>query len=105
MRPVLEGGLGGLNRAVDLALGHERIVAGHGVRATVSVRNAGRRAALPGRIDVPVGAGLVEFGVPMLRAGAVSGHVLELPPQPRGIVRIGPATTVRSDPIGLLRRA
>ena len=90
--------------AVDLALGHERIVAGHGVRATVSVRNAGRRAALPGRIDVPVGAGLVEFGVPMLRAGAVSEHVLELPPQPRGIVRIGPATTVRSDPIGLLRR-
>ncbi len=53
---------------------------------------------------MPVGAGLVEFGVPMLRAGAVSEHVLELPPQPRGIVRIGPATTVRSDPIGLLRR-
>lgn len=89
---------------VDLALGHERIVAGAGVRATVVVRNAGRRVALPGRIDVPVGAGLVEFGVPLLRTGAQSPQLLELPPQPRGIVRIGPASTVRSDPIGLLRR-
>jgi len=89
---------------VDLALGHERIVAGAGVRATVTVRNAGRRIALPGRIDVPVGAGLVEFGVPLLRAGAASEQVLELPAQPRGIVPVGPATTVRSDPIGLLRR-
>lgn len=89
---------------VDLTLAHERIVAGNGVHATVTVRNTGRRVALPGRIDVPVGAGLVEFGVPMLRAGTASAQLLELPPQPRGIVRIGPATTVRSDPIGLLRR-
>lgn len=89
---------------VDLTLGRERIVAGQGARATVRVRNAGRRSALPGRIDIPVGAGLVEFGVPLLRAGAESQQVLELPPQPRGIVPIGPATTVRSDPIGLMRR-
>ena len=89
---------------VDLALAHERVVAGAGVQATVTIRNTGRRPALPGRIDVPVGAGLVEFGVPLLRPGASSAQVLELPPQPRGIVRIGPATTVRSDPIGLLRR-
>ncbi|MFT3798133.1 DUF58 domain-containing protein [Microbacterium sp.] len=89
---------------VALALGHERVVAGSAVSATVTVRNSGSRIALPGRIDVPVGAGLVEFAVPLLRAGAVSEQALELPPQPRGIVRIGPATTVRTDPIGLLRR-
>jgi len=89
---------------VDLNLGHARIVAGTGVQATVTVRNSGRRVALPGRIDVPVGEGLVEFGVPLLRAGAASEQRLELPPQRRGIVRIGPAITVRSDPIGLLRR-
>ena len=79
---------------VDLTLGRERIVAGQGALARVEVRNSGRRSALPGRIDVPVGAGLVEFGVPLLRPGALSQHLLELPPQPRGIVRIGPATTV-----------
>lgn len=89
---------------VDLALGHERVVAGNGVAATVTVRNVGPRTALPGRIDVPVGDGLVEFGVPLLRRDQSTVHTLDIPPQPRGIVVVGPATTVRSDPIGLLRR-
>lgn len=89
---------------VDLGLAHERVVAGNGVAAHVTVRNAGTRVALPGRIDVPVDAGLVEFGVPLLRPGQEIVHDFDIPPQPRGIVPVGPATTVRSDPIGLLRR-
>lgn len=89
---------------IDLALAHERVVAGTGVAAHVVVRNAGSRVALPGRIDVPVDAGLVEFGVPLLRPGQEIVHAFDIPPQPRGIVPVGPATTVRSDPIGLLRR-
>lgn len=89
---------------VTLGLGHERIVAGQSLTATVGVRNIGHGVALPGRIDVPVGEGVVEFGVPLLRPGHSSEQALELPPQRRGIVRIGPASTVRSDPLGLLRR-
>ena len=54
---------------VDLSLAHERIVAGDGVSGEIVVRNHGRRIALPGRIDIPVGEGLVEFGVPLLRPG------------------------------------
>ena len=64
----------------------------------------GRRIALPGRIDLPVGEGLVEFGVPLLRPGHTVAQPLDIPALPRGIVTVGPATTVRSDPIGLLRR-
>lgn len=90
--------------AVQLSLAHRRIVAGSGADAAVVVRNAGVRVALPGRIDVPVGDGLVEFAVPLLRAGHDSPQTLEIPPQPRGIVRVGPAVTVRTDPLGLLRR-
>ncbi|WP_336630692.1 MULTISPECIES: DUF58 domain-containing protein [unclassified Microbacterium] len=89
---------------VALRLDRERIVAGQSARARLVVRNAGRRAALPGRIDIPIGRGLIELGAPFLRPGGVSEHVLDLPPQPRGIVRIGPAISVRSDPLGLLRR-
>lgn len=89
---------------VDLALTHERIVAGDGVDGEIVVRNDGHRIALPGRIDIPVGAGLVEFGVPLLRPGHTVAQPLEIPGLRRGIVRVGPATTVRSDPIGLLRR-
>lgn len=89
---------------VDLSLTHERVVAGAGVHGSIAVRNDGHRIALPGRIDVPVGAGLVEFGVPLLRPGHAVDQTLDIPGLRRGIVRVGPATTVRSDPIGLLRR-
>lgn len=89
---------------VDLVLGYERVVAGEGVTGEIVVRNDGRRVALPGRLDIAVGDGLVEFGVPLLRPAHTIAQPLEIPALRRGIVTIGPATTVRSDPIGLLRR-
>ncbi len=89
---------------VDLALEHERVTAGNGVTGQIVVRNESARPALPGRLDIPVGRGLVEFGVPFLRPGQSSTEPLEIPPLPRGVVRVGPVTTVRSDPVGLLRR-
>ena len=89
---------------VELFLAHERVVAGDDVTGEIVVRNHGRRIALPGRIDLPVGRGLVEFGVPLLRPGHSVGQPLDIPALARGIVAVGPATTVRSDPIGLLRR-
>lgn len=89
---------------VDLRLTRERVVAGDGVEGEILVRNEGRRLALPGRLDIPVGSGLVEFGVPLLRPGHTVAQPLEIPALARGVVRIGPVTTVRSDPLGLLRR-
>lgn len=93
-------------RAYDVALtlAHERVVAGDGISGEIVVRNDGRRTTLPGSLDIPVGAGLVEFGVPLLRPGSRIAQPLEIPALRRGIVTVGPATTVRSDPIGLLRR-
>ncbi|WP_460722009.1 DUF58 domain-containing protein [Microbacterium aureliae] len=89
---------------VDLTLAHERVVAGDGVTGRIVVRNTGRRPALPGRLDIPVGSGLVEFGVPLLRPGHHVAEPFEIPALRRGIVRVGPVTTVRGDPVGLLRR-
>lgn len=89
---------------VDLSLTHERVVAGTGVTGEIVVRNVSARPALPGRLDIPVGRGLVEFGVPLLRPDQSTTEPLEIPPLPRGVVRVGPVTTVRSDPVGLLRR-
>ncbi|MCC2033617.1 DUF58 domain-containing protein [Microbacterium allomyrinae] len=89
---------------VDLSLSHGRVVAGDGIDGEIVVRNDGHRIALPGRLDVPVGGGLVEFGVPLLRPGHSIAQPLDIPGLRRGIVTVGPVTTVRSDPIGLLRR-
>lgn len=95
---------GARSYAVDLDLAHERVVAGTGVTGRVVVRNVAARSALPGRIDVPVGQGLVEVGVPFLRPGNEVAQELSLPGLRRGVVTVGPATTVRADPLALLRR-
>ena len=58
---------------VELILAHQRVVAGSEAAGRIVVRNDGRRVALPGRIDIPVGTGLVEFGVPLLRPGQSIG--------------------------------
>lgn len=89
---------------VELVLARDRITAGGTAAAEVVVRNLGHGIALPGRLDVPVGSGLIELGVPLLRPGHAIAQDLEIPPLRRGIVTVGPATTVRGDPIGVLRR-
>ncbi|MBB2975420.1 hypothetical protein FHX49_000986 [Microbacterium endophyticum] len=95
---------GARSYAVDLTLGHDRVTAGDSAGGEITVRAVGSRVVLPGRLDVPVGAGLVEVGVPLLRPGRSVAQPLDLPALRRGVVTVGPATTVRSDPIGLLRR-
>lgn len=90
--------------AIDLGISDSRVVAGTPVHGALGVRNAGRRLVLPGRIDVPIGEGLVEAEVPLLRAGQQHAHEVEVPTRRRGVVLVGPATSVRGDPIGILRR-
>lgn len=89
---------------VELDLAHDRVVAGGAVTADVRIRNHGTRAALPGRLDLPVGEGIIEVGIPLLRPGHAVTHPVEIPTPHRGVLRVGPATAVRTDPIGLLRR-
>jgi uncharacterized protein (DUF58 family) len=93
-------------RAYDVVvrLEHERVVAGGEVPGEIDIRNRGSRTALPGRIDLPVGDGLVELGVPLLRGGHVVSQPVSIPTPHRGIIPVGPPTAVRTDPIGLLRR-
>lgn len=90
---------------IDLHLTDERVVAGTEVLGTVRVENIGRRTALPGRIDIPVGPGLVDVEVPLLRPGSELREELLVPAHRRGIITVGPATSVRGDPLGILRRA
>lgn len=96
--------IGARSYAVDVQLERDRIAAGDPIDARLIVRNAGRRPLLPGRIDLPVGDGLMDVAIPALRPGRASERALQIAPQPRGILRVGPATSVRSDPLGLLSR-
>ncbi|WP_253941395.1 DUF58 domain-containing protein [Microbacterium sp. SYP-A9085] len=89
---------------VSVHLNHERVVAGDQLDGTITIRNVGGRTALPGRLDLPVGDGLVELGVPLLRRGHEVSQPVTIPALRRGVITVGPPTAVRSDPVGLVRR-
>lgn len=89
---------------VALRLAHDRVVAGTPVEGALVVTNVGRRTALPGRVDLPVGDGLVDVHVPLLRPGHELSETVVIPTQHRGVITVGPARTVRGDPLGILTR-
>lgn len=93
-------------RAYDVALGlaHDRVVAGGEASASLRVENVGSGVALPGRVDVPIGVGLIDVPIPLLRKGAVHEEDLSIPALRRGVLDVGPARAVRGDPLGILRR-
>jgi len=95
---------GGHDYRVRLVLDRERVVAGTEVGAALEVRNAATRISLPGVVDVPIGAGLVEAQVPLLRAEGVHLERLMIAARKRGVVDIGPLSVSRGDPVGILRR-
>jgi uncharacterized protein (DUF58 family) len=96
--------LGAGSYAIDLHLTNDRVVAGSEVLGSIKVVNTSRYVALPGRIDVPVGDGLVDLHVPLLRPGMTHHEELIVPARRRGVIAVGPVTTVRGDPIGVLKR-
>ncbi|MEN2740189.1 DUF58 domain-containing protein [Microbacterium sp. X-17] len=95
---------GGRSYDVALRLDHERVVAGGDATGRIVVTNTGRGVALPGAVEVPIGDGLVEVQVPLLRRGARFAEEVVIPARRRGIVTIGPVRAVRGDPVGILRR-
>ena len=95
---------GGRAYRVDFLLPVDRIVAGSEVMGTLRVANVSARLQLPGRVDVPIGTGLADVYVPLLRAGQVHEEHVRVPAYRRGVIDVGPVTTLRSDPLGVLGR-
>lgn len=89
---------------VQLSLPHSRVTVGDPAFAHVNVVNPASRRVFGVAIEVPVGDGLAEIAVPGLRGGASHDHELTIPTSRRGVVALGPARTVRADPVGMVRR-
>lgn len=90
--------------SVDLHLTDDRVVTGNDIRGSIKVVNTSRFAALPGRLDIPVGKGLVDVHLPFLRPEHEFAEELVIPTSRRGVISVGPVTTVRTDPLGVLKR-
>ena len=89
---------------VELHLPHERVAVGDDASGSVTVQNPTRRRLLGVSVEVPVGVGLAELGLPGLRAGESLTETFSVPTTRRGVVRVGPVRTVRGDAVGLVRR-
>jgi len=90
--------------AIVLAVPHNRVVVGEVAIGTVTVRNPSRRRTLGVTVEVPVGTGLAELVLPGLARQSETSREFAVPTSRRGVVSVGPARTVRADPVGLVRR-
>lgn len=90
---------------VELELQPQRVVVGDRAAGQVTVRNRTARRVLGQRLELTVGAGVAEMSVPSLAGGAEHEELFVLPTQRRAIIPVGPATLIRDDPVGVLRRS
>ena len=96
--------LGKREYRVDFDLLDEHMEAGESAKAPFLVTNTNTKLQLPGVIQVTIGNTVEEFAIPMLRPAAEAQIENEIPPQPRGVLPVGPFNIIRTDPIGVLRR-
>ncbi|GAA2968761.1 DUF58 domain-containing protein [Actinokineospora diospyrosa] len=91
--------------AVRFTLDKERVVRGR--PATCVVEVAGQRAGarlLAMELELSVDDEVHVVEVPGLVAGQVHSEFFPIPTEQRGVITVGPAVTVRGDPLGVLRR-
>jgi hypothetical protein len=81
-----------------------RVVVGEPATGRIAATNATGRRILPFRIEAPVGANYVRADVPSLAAQASHEELFVIPTSRRGVIGVGPASSVRGDPLGLMRR-
>lgn len=96
--------LGSTAHIVAVTMPTPRVVVGGIARGLVTARNPGSRRLPALRIEVPVGEGIVELVLPPIPGGDSRSQEFDVPTTRRGIMPLGPARTVRADPVGLLRR-
>ena len=90
--------------AVSIELQPPRLVVGDTAAGRVVARNETGRRVLPFRLEAPVGRGLVRSDVPSLANGAEHEELFLVPTDKRSVIPVGPVSSVRGDPLGLMRR-
>lgn len=89
---------------VELNLGEQQVKVGERAFGRIDVENVGRRRVWPAIIELPVGRGQAEFSLPVLAPGRTHDELFVVPTKKRGVIDVGPVKSVRSDPLGIVRR-
>ena len=82
----------------------ERVTVGEPATGRVVVTNDARTPMLPILVELPVGLSAARFVLPALTPGSAHDELFVVPTARRGVIQVGPATTVQGDPLGLMRR-
>lgn len=101
---VLVFAFGRAELEVTVRLDPPRVVVGEPASGEVSVRNIAPRRLLPLPVEIPVGRGVARYDVPTLAGGEEYLEPLVVSTERRAVISIGPATSVRGDPLGIVRR-
>jgi uncharacterized protein (DUF58 family) len=96
--------IGRMSLEVTTRVEPQRVMVGDSSAIEVTVRNVGRGPMLPVPLDLPTGDTITRFGIPALAPSGKFSDVVIMPSQKRGLYLVGPATTLRGDPFGLVRR-
>lgn len=96
--------MGRLGVDLEVAVMPQRVTVGGEAVGQVTVSNPGARPVLGARIEVPVGANIYAFDVGGLKAGDDHVEPFIVPTDRRAVIPIGPAASVKGDPLGLARR-
>jgi uncharacterized protein (DUF58 family) len=89
---------------VEIELHPKRVVAGNPTAGRVVFKNRSGRPITPLEVELPVGQGTATFRVPLVGPRASTEELFVVPTDQRGVIAIGPPTSVRSDPLGLFSR-
>lgn len=88
----------------SLTLRPPRAIAGEQVEVSLSAVNNGRLSLWQPLVNLPVGRDETWLRMPTLSPGEPRSFEIRADDLRRGVIEVGPARAVRSDPLGLLRR-
>ncbi len=89
---------------IDAEVEPRRVVVGEPATGRIAVTNEARAPLLPLLVELPVGLSAARFVLPALAPGHAHEELFVVPTSRRGVIQVGPATTVQGDPLGLMRR-
>ncbi|BDZ39635.1 DUF58 domain-containing protein [Microbacterium suwonense] len=95
--------LGRARYTVRMELASSRVVVGEQAVGRLVIRNIAGSASPAAWMMLPVGAVRARVRVPRLGADAEHDELLSIPTSRRAVLTIGPATSLRGDPLGLLQ--
>lgn len=89
---------------VSVEMASPRVTVGEPAIGRLVVGNTAARTSPRTRVLLPVGQARPEFPIPPLPSGGEHDELFTIPTQRRAVITLGPVTSVRSDPLDLLRR-